>query len=127
MLKRKGTFRKDRNTAIGEYLTTLRVRQGKTQQEIADSIGKGKGKGKDKSCICKIERGTRTEKSLHGLLLYDLAKAYGAPIAEILKKANWTQLLLLDTEQTQELLKYLKRIRKKKRQQEPPPTGQGSA
>ena len=114
MVKRKGSFRKVRTTAIGEYLTTLRVRQEKTQQEIADSIGKGK----DKSCICKIERGVRTEKSLHGLLLYDLAKAYGAPIAEILKKANWTQLLLLDTEETQELLRYLKRMQKKKRQQE---------
>lgn len=113
MVKRKGSFRKERTTAFGEYLTTLRVRQGKTQQEIGASTGKGK----DKSCICKIERGTRTEKSLYGLLLYDLAKAYGAPIAEILKKANWTQLLLLDTEETQELLRYLKRVQKKKRQQ----------
>ena len=120
MKKRKGSSRKERDSEIGEYLTSLRVRQGKTQQEIADSIGK------DKSCICKIERGTRTEKSLHSLLLYDLAKAYGAPIAEILKKANWTQLLLLDTEETQGLLRYLNRIRKKKRQQEPPPTGQRS-
>ena len=53
MPKRKGSSRKNRTTAIGEYLTTLRVSQGKTQQEIADSIGK------DKSCICKIERGKR--------------------------------------------------------------------
>ena len=121
MAKRKGSSRKKRTTAIGEYLTNLRVSQGKTQQEIAASIGK------DKSCICKIERGVRTENSLYGLLIYDLAKAYGAPIAEVLKKANWTQLLLLDTEETQELLRYLKRIQKKKRQQEPPPTGQGSA
>ena len=112
MVKRKGSFRKERATEIGEYLTTLRVGQGKTQQEIAAKIGR------NKSCICKIERGTRTEKSLHGLLLYDLAKAYGAPIAEILKKANWTQLLLLDTEETQELLRHLKQMRKKRWQQE---------
>ena len=120
MVKRKGSFRKERATEIGEYLTTLRVRQEKTQQEIAAKIGR------DKSCICKIERGARTEKSLHGLLLYDLAKAYGAPIAEILKKANWTQLLLLDTEETQELLRFLKRIRRKKRQQERRPKDHGS-
>jgi transcriptional regulator with XRE-family HTH domain len=112
MLKRRGRPRKNRISEIGEYLTEIREARGETQQEIAVKIKK------TRSCICKIERGARTEKSLHGLLLYDLAKAYGAPIAEILKKANWTQLLLLDTEETQELLQYLKRVRKKKRQQE---------
>ncbi len=110
MVKRKGSLRKDRTTEIGEYLTQIRVSQGKTQQEIALKLKKSR------SCVCKIERGKRTEKSLYGLLLYDLAKAYGAPSAEILKKANWTQLLLLDTEETQELLRQLKRIRKRKRQ-----------
>ena len=113
MLKRKGSSRKERPAGtIAKYLTDLRLENKLTQQEIADKIKKSR------SCICKIERGARTEKSLHGLLLYDLAKAYGAPIAEILKKANWTQLLLLDTEETQELLQYLKRVQKKKRQQE---------
>ncbi len=112
MSKRKGSFRKKRTTAIGEYLTQVRVRQGKTQQEIAASIGKGK----DKSCICKIERGARTEKSLHGSILYQLADAYGVPIAEILKAANWTQLPLLDTteEERQELIRYLHEIRQRK-------------
>jgi len=112
MKKRRGSPRKERNPGIGEYLTDLRVDKGFTQQQIADKIHKSR------SCICKIETGARTEKSLRGLILYDLAKAYGAPIAEILKKANWTQLLLLDTEETQELLRYLKRMRKKRRQQE---------
>ena len=112
MTKRRGRPRKDRTSEIGKYLTEIREARGETQQEIAVKIKK------TRSCICKIERGARTEKSLHGLLLYDLAKAYGAPIAEILKKANWTQLLLLDTEETQELLQHLERIRKKKRQQE---------
>ncbi len=112
MVKRKGSFRKERPAGIAKYLTDLRLENKLTQQEIADKIHKSR------SCICKIETGARTEKSLRGLILYDLAKAYGAPIAEILKKANWTQLLLLDTEETQELLRYLKRMRKKKRQQE---------
>ena len=112
MVKRKASARKERPAGIAKYLTDLRLEKTLTQQEIADKIGRSR------SCICKIERGTRTEKSLHGLLLYDLAKAYGAPIAEILKKANWTQLLLLDVEETQELLRYLKRIQRKKRQQE---------
>ncbi len=112
MLKRRGRPRKNRISEIGKYLTEIREARGETQQEIAVKIKK------TRSCICKIERGARTEKTLHGLLLYDLAKAYGAPIAEILKKANWTQLLLLDTEETQELLQYLKRVQKKKRQQE---------
>lgn len=112
MVKRKGSARKERPPGIAKYLTDIRLEKTLTQQEIADKIGKSR------SCICKIERGVRTEKSLHGLLLYDLAKAYGAPIAEILKKANWTQLLLLNTEEMQELLRHLKRIRKKNRQQE---------
>jgi len=121
MPKRRGSPRKERTSDIGKYLTSIREEQEKTQQEIAVKIKK------TRSCICKIERGARTDKSLRGLLLYDLAKAYGAPIAELLKKANWTQLLLLDTEEMQELLRHLKRIQKRKRQQEPPPTGQGSA
>ena len=112
MVKRKGSWRKERPAGIAKYLTALRVGKELTQQEIADKIGRSR------SCVCKIERGARTEKSLRGLLLYDLAKAYGAPIAEILKKANWTQLLLLDTEETQELLRHLKQMRKRKWQQE---------
>ena len=110
MVKRKGSFRKKRTTTIGEYLTNIRVEHGKTQQEIAAKMKK------TRSCICKIEMGARTDKSLRSLLLYDLADAYGADIAEILKKGNWTQLPLLDTteEERQELIRRLKEIRQHK-------------
>ena len=114
MVKRKGSFRKKRTTTIGEYLTNIRVEHGKTQQEIAATIGRSR------SCICKIETGARTQKSLRGILLLDLAKAYGASIAKILEEADWPQLPLLDTteEERQELQRHLNRIRKKKRQEE---------
>ena len=104
MSKRKGSSRKDRPSEIGKYLTYIRVSQGKTQKEIADRIGR------DKSCICRIERRQRVRQCLRGLKLYQLAKAYGAPIDEVLKKANWPQLILLDTneEERQELIRYLK-------------------
>ena len=110
MPKRRGCPRKERTPGIWEYLTEVRESQGKTQQEIGLIIGKSR------SCICKIERGTRTQKSLHGILLYDLARAYGAPIAEILEESNWTQLPLLDTteEERQQLIRHLKRIRRQK-------------
>lgn len=112
MTKRRGCPRKERTLGICEYLTQIRENQGKTQQEIGLIIGKSR------SCICKIERGTRTQKSLHGILLYDLARAYGAPIAEILENSNWTQLLLLDTteEEKQELIRQLKEIRLRKKE-----------
>jgi len=117
VLKRKGSPRKERTTPLGKYLTEKREEQGKTQQQIATEIKK------TRSCICKIERGTSTEKSLRGLILYDLAKAYGASIAEILRKAKWTQLPLLDIteDEMKELLQHLKQMRKNKRQQERQP------
>ena len=110
MLKRKGSPRKERTSDIGKYLTNIREEQDKTQQEIAASIRMSR------SCICKIERGVRTEKSLHGSILYQLAEAYGVSITEILKAANWTQLPLLDTteEERQELIRYLNEIRGRK-------------
>ena len=111
MQKRRGAPRQKRTPGIGKYLTELRECQKKTQQQIATEIKKSR------SCVCRIESGKRREESLRGLILYDLAKAYGAPIAELLKKANWEQLLLLNTEEMQELLQHLKRIRKRKRQQ----------
>ena len=110
MPKRRGSPRKERTSDIGKYLTDIREEQGKTQQEIAASIRMSR------SCICKIERGARTDKSLHGSILYQLAEAYGVRIAEILKAANWTQLPLLDTteEEQEELIQHLKKIRREK-------------
>lgn len=115
MPKRRGRPRKDRTSEIGEYLTEKREGLRKTQQEIADAIGKSK------SYICKIERGKRERKSvpqesLRGFILYELAKAYEADLAEVLEKANSPQLLLLDTteEERQELIRRLNEIRLRK-------------
>ena len=104
MAKRKGSSRKQRTTELGRYLTYIRVSQGKTQQEVADKIGR------DKSCICKIERGQRVRQCLRGFILYQIAKAYDAPIDVVLRKADWPQLLLLDTneQERQDLIRYLK-------------------
>ncbi len=125
MVKRKGSSRIERTTPLGEYLTLKRVGEGLTQKEIAKKIKRST------SYICRIETGQRErkslpqkkslqKKSLRGFILYQLAKAYKASIAEILEKANWPQLLLLDTtkEERQELLRHLERIRKTKRRQE---------
>ena len=115
MPKRRGRQRKDRTSEIGEYLTEIREARGETQQEIADAIGKSK------SYICKIERGKRErktvpQKSLRDFILYKLAEAYGADLAEVLEKADCPQLLLLDTteEERQELIRRLNEIRREK-------------
>ena len=117
MVKRKGSSRKERPAGIAKYLTDLRLRPGKelTQQQIADKIHKSR------SYICKIETGERERKSvpqesLRGFILYELAKAYGADLAEVLEKANSPQLLLLDTteEERQELIRRLTEIRLQK-------------
>lgn len=112
MPKRRGCPRKDRTSEIGKYLTKKREELGKTQQEIADAIVKSV------SYICKIERGKRErktapQKSLRDFILYKLAEAYGADLAEVLEKADCPQLLLLDTteEERQELIRRLKEIR----------------
>ena len=104
MKKRRGSPRKERTPGIGEYLTQIRELQGKTQQEIADRIGMSRSR------ICRIERGQRQRQCLRGFILYRLAKAYDAPIDEVLKKANWPQLLLIDTneQERQDLVRYLK-------------------
>ena len=109
MTKRRGPPRKKREPGIGKFLTEIREAQGKTQKDIAVSLGKSR------SIVCRIERGTRTEKSLQGILLYDLAWAYGIRIAELLKEANWTQLPLFDVteEEMEQLVRYLDRIRRK--------------
>ena len=93
MPKRRGAPRKKR-TALGKYLIRIRKRQEKTQQEIADAIGKSR------SYICKIERGHRKRKTVplkspNEFILYQLAEAYGADLAKVLKKANCPQLPLL--------------------------------
>ena len=104
MPKRRGSSRIKRTTDIGKYLTQKRVCQGKTQQEIAVKIKK------TRSFICRIERGERRRRCLRGSILYELAKAYDAPIEEVLKKANWPQLLLMDTneEERRRIIRYLK-------------------
>jgi len=116
MAKRKGSSRKKRPAGtIAKYLTDLRLEKTLTQREIADKIHKSR------SYICKIETGQRERKSvpqesLRGFILYELAKAYEADLAEVLEKANSPQLLLLDTteEERQELIRRLKEIRREK-------------
>lgn len=114
MPKRRGSPRKKRTSAIGKYLTKIRERQEKTQQEIADAIGKSR------SYICRIETGHRERKSVplkspRDFILYQLAEAYGADIAKVLEKANCPQLLLLDTtkEERRDLIRRLIEIRQR--------------
>ncbi len=114
MLKRKGRPTIDRISEIGKYLTKKRESLGKTQQEIADKMRRSK------SYICRIETGDRERKSvpqesLRGFILYELAEAYEADLAEVLEKANCPQLLLLNTteEERQELIRHLNEIRQR--------------
>jgi transcriptional regulator with XRE-family HTH domain len=115
MLKRKGSSRKERSTALAKYLTEKRLNRRLTQKEIAKRIKRSR------SYICRIETGERERKSvprkpLRGFILYQLAEAYKAPVAEILEKANWPQLLLLDTtkKERQQLIRHLGEIRQRK-------------
>jgi len=114
MPKRRGPPKKKRTSALGKYLTRRREKKGKTQEEIADAIGKSR------SYICKIERGQRERKTVphkspRDFILYRLAEAYGADIAEVLEIANCPQLLLLYTteEQRQELIRHFNEIRQR--------------
>ncbi len=111
MLKKRGRPKKERPSGIGRFLTQAREKQGATQQQIATKLNKSK------SLICKIERGYRSDKSLHGILLYDLAKAYSINISDLLEKANWPRLPLLNTSEEERMLliKYLMKIRSKKK------------
>ena len=115
MTKRKGSSRKERPAGIAKYLTDLRVGKELTQQQIADKIGRSR------SYICKIETGERERKSvpqesLRGFILYELATAYRADLAEVLEMANSPQLLLLNTseQERQELIRHLNEIRRRK-------------
>jgi len=118
MVKRKGSSRKERPAGtIAEYLTDLRLGKELTQQQIADKIGRSR------SYICRIETGARERKSvpresLDRFILYELAKVYGADLAELLERANCPQLLLLATteEERQELIRRLKEIRLRRKE-----------
>lgn len=114
MIKRRGSSRIERGTGIGEYLTSIRVSQGKTQQEIAARIERGK------SFICRIEREQREQKSLRGDILYEIAVAYGISVEDVQRRAYWPQFILpldITDEEMQELMQHLKRMRERKRQQ----------
>ena len=104
MKKRKGSSRKERTTALAVYLTSARVNNGLTQEEIAKRLKK------TKSFICRIERSQRERQCLRGYILYQLAKAYDVPINEVLRKANWPQLLLLDIDKegSKDIIRYIK-------------------
>ena len=123
MVKRKGSSRKERGTGIGEYLTGIRVSQGKTQQEIAARIER------DKSFICRIEREQREQRALRGDILYEIAVAYGISVEDVQRRAHWPQFILpldITDEEMQELIQHLKRIREGKRRQQPRSPEHGS-
>jgi hypothetical protein len=56
------------------------------------------------------------QKSLRDFILYKLAEAYGADLAEVLEKADCPQLLLLNTteEERQQLIDHLNTLRQRK-------------
>ena len=106
--KKKGG-EEERRTPLAKYLVSVRIEKGLTQGEIAAKLSRTKGS------ICRIENGDRQQKCLQGYILYRLAKAYGVPLGEVLKRADWPQLLLIDTnlmdtneEERQEIIRYLK-------------------
>jgi len=108
MAKRKCSERKERKTEFGIYLTQLRLKLDRTQQEIADSIQVSR------SCICRMENGERAQKSPRGTKLSYIAAAYGVSIEDIQKKANWPQLILpldITAEEMRELIQHLEKIR----------------
>ncbi len=104
-MAKRGPYRKQKDRPpLAQYLVSVRVEKGLTQQEIAIKLGRTRGS------ICRIESGNRQRKCLQGYILYELAEAYGAPLGEVLKKADWPQLLLVNAgeEERQELIRYLK-------------------
>ena len=104
-MARRGPYRKQKDrTPLAEYLVSVRIEKGLTQEEIAIKLKRTKGS------ICRIESGNRQKRCLRGYILYKLAEAYGVPLGEVLKRADWPQLLLMDTneEERQDLIRYLK-------------------
>lgn len=104
MAKRQLHLITERPTTLATYLTSVRISKGLTQTEVAEKIKKSK------SWICRIERGERQRQCLRGYVLYRLAEAYGAELGKVLEKANWPQLLLMNTndEEREQLIRYLK-------------------
>lgn len=104
-MAKRGPYRKQkRRPPLAKYLASRRLEQGLTQEEIAKRLKKSK------SCICRIESGQRQRRCLHGYILYQLAEAYGASAGEVLKRADWPQLLLMGAseEERKQLIQYLK-------------------
>ena len=104
-MAKRGPYRKQkRGPPLAKYLASRRLEQGLTQEEIAKRLNKSK------SCICRIESGQRQQQCLHGYILYQLAEAYGVSVGEVLKKADWPQLLLMGAseEERKQLIQYLK-------------------
>ncbi len=120
------SLKKDRNVSgIGKYLTTVRLENGKTQEEIAARLKKSKG------YISRIETEDRRRDTLRGVTLVALADAYGTSVIDILENAQWFQLPLLTklpdsmghsddpllnitAEERSELIRYLTTIRSRK-------------
>ena len=106
-MAKRGPYRKQKDRPpLAEYLVSVRIEKGLTQEEIAKKLNK------TKSSICRIESGDRQRQCLHGYILYRLAEAYGVSPGEVLKRANWPQLLLIDAseEERKQLIQYLKEV-----------------
>ncbi|MFC1921411.1 helix-turn-helix domain-containing protein [Chloroflexota bacterium] len=104
-MDKRGSYDKEYDiSSLGGYLRSVRIKKKQTQEEIAIKIRR------TKSSICRIERGNRQGKCLKGHILYELADAYGVPHGEVLRRADWPQLLLMDTseEERQKIIRYLK-------------------
>ena len=85
---RKIGYNIGRKPGVGSYLTELRTGKGLSQEEVAKKLGI------TRSSICRIERGERQHKALHGVLIRGLANAYGVPLKDILEKLYFPQLML---------------------------------
>ena len=106
-MAKRGPYRKQKKRPpLAEYLVSIRIEKGLTQEEIAKKLRKTKGS------ICRIESGDRQQKCLQGYLLYRLAEAYGASLGEVLKRAGWPQLLLIGAseEERKHIIQHLKEI-----------------
>ena len=119
MGQRKGFFRRKRISYLGDLMTSLRIEQGLTQQDVADSMRRSK------SYICKIEtsRGVPDPGILAGF-----ARACGTRPEYLVGKAHQLELNLLAAitapadlptdplkdvteEERQELIRYLAFLR----------------
>jgi transcriptional regulator with XRE-family HTH domain len=85
---RKIGYNIEREPGVDSYLTKLRTDKGLSQEEVAKELGI------TRSSICRIERGERQHKALHGVLIRGLANAYGVPLNDIMEKLYFPQLML---------------------------------